>query len=163
MKNEIIVSNPTVDLETGEVLISPFLRTSLNFALGNGSKDVEQPYGISLTVPDMAMSLKELLEKHTIDTLPSPIGEPMFYGDEIPNFKAMDITERDEWLEWNKQRLESLEDEILQAQLAHDEAEKLNKEESTSVNSPSGAKPAGHKRAQADTDSEAEERPSNEA
>lgn len=58
-------------------------RTPNNFKLGEVTSDMEVPKGASLTVPDMATSIKDIIEKWTVD--PSLLRKPQ-YAESEPEF-----------------------------------------------------------------------------
>lgn len=68
------------------------VRNSLNYDFTSVSGEVFTKK--SLTIPDATMSLRELLDRYARG-LPVNGSEPVYHGDEveIPNLKAMDLTE----------------------------------------------------------------------
>ena len=73
----------------------PMFRTSSTYELGQLLHDYEQAVGISATVPDQTISLRELISNHTRG-LPIPEFIPLFSEEEIPDINKMDLTEIDE-------------------------------------------------------------------
>lgn len=69
-----------------------FIRTSMNFVFADDSGDYETPVGVSRTVPDMSMSLRELLEKHTRG-FPVPQFQGVYSDEELPDLDRLDLTE----------------------------------------------------------------------
>jgi len=87
------------------------IRTSMNYAHGENPGDLEvpNPDEVSVTVPDMTLTVKEILLRHTRGQL-LPGTDAGYYesdinGEFLPDFRTMDMTERDEYLENRKQRL----------------------------------------------------------
>lgn len=74
---------------------TPQFRSSSTFELGQLVNDYEQAVGISATVPDQTISLRELISNHTRG-LPIPEFLPLFSDEEIPDINKMDLTEIDE-------------------------------------------------------------------
>lgn len=72
----------------------------------------EHPTGESLTVPDMTMSLQELVSRN-IRGLPIPGHQPSYNDEFIPDIKHMDLTERDDYIDSVKQRNEAAKDGLL--------------------------------------------------
>jgi hypothetical protein len=73
----------------------PQFRSSSTYELGQLLNDYEQAVGISATVPDQTISLRELISNHTRG-LPIPEFLPLFSEEEIPDINKMDLTEIDE-------------------------------------------------------------------
>lgn len=68
------------------------VRNVLTYVHGESPGDLETPKGKSMTVPDMTMSLEELISRHTRG---QPVNEftPSFNDEFIPDVKSMDLTE----------------------------------------------------------------------
>lgn len=61
--------------------------------------DVEIVRGPSVTVPDMSLTIKEILDNH-VRGIPSPELFPVYYGEEdyMPNPATLDLTEKQDLL-----------------------------------------------------------------
>lgn len=86
------------DVETGELIdVKTQFRNHNNFKLNQFEKDTEVFEGVTMTVPDESMTVKEILEKFTRGVLPD-IAKVAEY-DEVENFDGfetenpVDITE----------------------------------------------------------------------
>lgn len=79
----------------------------LSFEIAQAS-NFEHPQCDSMTVPDMTLSIRELIEKHTVG---QPVAvsyrEPVYNGDVfVPNFASLDLAEREELAEQYKDEAE---------------------------------------------------------
>lgn len=63
-------------------------------------KQYEKPWGPSMTVPDQAMSVKEIMDRF-VRGIPMEAGKvPIYEGEEfIPDWQKMDLTEKQEYAE----------------------------------------------------------------
>lgn len=69
------------------------VRTVMDYVHGEFEGDKTPQWGVSLTVPDMTMSLKELVDRHTRG-LEVPQYQPVYNGYElIPDHRMMDLEE----------------------------------------------------------------------
>lgn len=80
------------------------VKTSLNVSLFDPLQ--EQPEGVSLTVPDQTMTVREILERFA-KGLPIGAGKVPLYDedDELPDPRYLDLTERQELTEQAKQEI----------------------------------------------------------
>lgn len=101
----------SVDKNTGEIKPAK-LRNTMNYDYIQDSEP-EHNYLPSLTVPDMTMTVSEILQKHAIgQPIMGQAGEPLYYDDEeLPDPKKMDITELHEYMEDNKRIIAQAEEE----------------------------------------------------
>lgn len=100
-------------------------------------KGYEKPRGVSLTIPDQSMSLKTLLERFTRG-LPLPsasgYGAEQYYGDDedyMINPATLDISEKHELINNNKQRIYDIQKELHEQEQAR-QAEAIAKQQSQS-------------------------------
>lgn len=115
--------------ENGEIMEQPRLRTSMSPVPVKGELN-SLP---SMTQPDMTLTMRQLLENHTRGTYALKEYNPVFNEEnEVPNFKAMDLVEIQEYrmrlaeqMENDKQKLADLA--RLQEQKARDEMEQQRK------------------------------------
>lgn len=68
-----------------------------NFAFEEGV-NFEHPIGDSMTVPDMTMSLQELVSRN-VRGLPVPGFQPSYNDEFVPDMAHMDLAERDDYIE----------------------------------------------------------------
>lgn len=90
-----------------------FLRTPYNYNLGDDIKDMEIPDPVSLTVPDMSMPLKTLIERYTRG-LPIPTLQPIYSDEDYPDVEKMDFAELHELKHHNKILIQDLIEETRQ-------------------------------------------------
>lgn len=118
-----------------EVISVPLLRHSMNFSLQ--PEDCETPTGVSMTVPDHTMDMREIYERYvTGRPIEVTSGNDVYYMDdqgnpvEMPNMKALDLTEIAERLEAVRENRAMLEHQIEQEEELNNqlEAEKARKE-----------------------------------
>lgn len=100
----------------------PQFRDSSNYTKYELEKDLEPAVGISMTVPDQTIPLKELIERHTRG-LPVPTFVPLFSDEELPNIQKMDLAEIEEY---KRQLAEDIE--YYQSQLQQSDYEEVKAE-----------------------------------
>lgn len=78
------------------------------------AENFEHPVGVSMTVPDMTLSIRELIEKHTVQNLVGvSIREPVYNGEDfIPDPLRMDLSEKEAFAEHMAQSREELQVEL---------------------------------------------------
>lgn len=104
----------SIDKTTGEVIVRPLIRTQYNGILF--PKRYEKPIGDSLTVPDQALSIKEILDRHARGLpISAPVKIPIYHGDDefYPDPRLLDLAEREEMIELNRQTIEQIRAEIV--------------------------------------------------
>lgn len=76
----------------------------INYAKGEINNEPSQ------TIPDEAMTIKEIMNRFTRGLPLGGSNEPVYDGDEdfVPDFSRMDLAERQEWTEAHKEELEAL-------------------------------------------------------
>lgn len=107
---------PIVDEGTGEVIhVVPALRTSMNYNEVVPIGVYEKETGPSMTVPDMSLSVSELLERHTRG-LPIPQFVPTYTDEEHElesiDFLHLDLTEQDELRDHLKESVASMQEKL---------------------------------------------------
>lgn len=94
------------------------------------SSDLEKGGGVSLTVPSEAMSLRHILEKHARGIDPGVFGkEPVYFGgdfddEDMEEVTRMDLADRSELAERNRQDVKDKELKAEQAKAESDAAAK---------------------------------------
>jgi hypothetical protein len=68
------------------------IRHSMNFKMGTRPGDYEQSIGISLTVPDMSMPLKTIIERYRRG-LPVNQLMPVYSDLDVPNIRSLDLVD----------------------------------------------------------------------
>lgn len=68
------------------------MKTYVNVALKKGGEDKEVNLSISLTVPDMDMSIKEIFRRFANGTI-DPISNQSLYSDDLPDIRGLDWDE----------------------------------------------------------------------
>ena len=102
------------------------------------------PKGVSDTVPDMTLSLGQLLERHSRGR-DIPMSEPLYFDTEIPTFS--DLTDVDRYKEQLERRLEQTKQFIKDEQKATakakaaSEAKKAKQQSEANVAEPAQAEP----------------------
>ncbi|QCS37352.1 hypothetical protein [Tortoise microvirus 90] len=119
---------------------------STTFALGEQSTDLEKSGGISQTVPDQSLSLRELVTRQS-QGLPIPMKHPIFSDQEIPDLKKLDLAEIQELKEVAASQVNSLRQKLQQAELAERQAVLAEKQKNldkaaSAANQPPPAPPA---------------------
>lgn len=73
---------------------------------------------LSVTIPDMSLSIKEILQNHTRG-IPMPSLEEIYEGDDIylPDIHTLDLAERQELKEQYQEQLKSIRQKIQDEQL----------------------------------------------
>lgn len=84
------------------------MRTYKSSAIAGNSPDKELNYGISQTVPDQSLTVREILTKFANGTLPDIYEEPEFTED-LPDLRGLDISQVHEMNRENKQKIEELD------------------------------------------------------
>lgn len=92
------------------------IRTSANYRLGQLKTDFETANPVSETVPDQALSLSELLTRYSRgQNVPTRPGT--YYGDEpIPDIEKLDFFEKQELKQQNAEYIQTLRDELHEAE-----------------------------------------------
>jgi len=70
----------------------------------------------SETVPEQSLTVRELLVRHSRGTLQDIKYSEPFYSEDMPDMRGLDIVERHQMLEDNKQLKKELEDKLKKAQ-----------------------------------------------
>ena len=68
------------------------MKTYVNVALKKGGEDKEVNLSVSLTVPDMDMSIKEIFRRFANGTI-DPISNQSLYSDDLPDIRGLDWDE----------------------------------------------------------------------
>jgi len=86
------------------------IQTALSYSISDGENN-NQP---SLTVPDMAMSVQEILQRFATGRPIPDFSNNLHYGGEdyYPDMKKLDLVEQQEIIEINNRRIQELEDKI---------------------------------------------------
>ena len=87
----------------------------------NAPENYEHPTGASLTVPDMAMSLQNILDKY-VQGNPIDDQETVYFDQEFPDIRMMSKTDLLEASEQVKSELETIQSRI--NEMEQEEAEK---------------------------------------
>lgn len=79
--------------------MNPNIRTHLNYVHGELPGDITPGGGTTQTVPDQAYTPRQLVDRH-MRGLHVSAWTPVYNGDiPVPNVKAMDLTEIDDYVE----------------------------------------------------------------
>lgn len=107
------------------------LNTWLNFEPASAD-NFEHPVGPSQTVPDMTLSIRELIQKHTVNNLIGvSIREPVYNGDGyIPDPARMDLSEKEAYADYMGEEKQRLESEHAELQKTRKEREREQKKQS---------------------------------
>lgn len=83
-----------VDEETGEVLPKRkrLMIVSTITYVENAPENYEHPKGVSLTVPDMAMSIQQIMERYVTGN-PIDNQETAYFDDEFPDLRMLSKTD----------------------------------------------------------------------
>ena len=104
------------DLTTGELVEKRrLMRTSANFRLGMSPDDFEYIEGISITVPDQAMSVPDLIARHNRGQSVK-MRQPIYSDDEFPDLKTLDIAERQELAEQTNDFIKNTRSDLQKAE-----------------------------------------------
>lgn len=76
-------------------------------ATAGNSPLMETNKGVSMTQPDMALTVREIMERYASGTLPDLTVQPNF-TDELPDLRGMDISEKHQYMEANRERIKEL-------------------------------------------------------
>lgn len=81
------------------------IQTSANYAPPKGEINTSP----SETIPDQAMSLKTLLERHTRG-MPLPNNQMNLFDEDydLPDMKTLDLVDQDEIMRFNREKIEGL-------------------------------------------------------
>lgn len=101
-------------------------------------KHPQGDFGPSVTVPDQAMSVKEILDRFARGLPLGGVRVPVWDGEEeVPDFRKMDLADVETFMRENKQEIE-----YLQKELEALEAQKSKLEEKQAPAGPPAALPA---------------------
>lgn len=101
---------PSADKSSRTLRIT--IRSSSNFSLGDSIFDMEIPQGVSMTVPDQTLSLRELIDRYTRG-VPVRTHQPVYNGDEdLPDFERLDLVDLDEARHFNKIHAQKLKEQL---------------------------------------------------
>jgi len=127
------------DISPRQLSLFPRIRSTRRFALEK--KDVENGGGISLTVPDDAYTIRELLEKFTNGVDPSvsktpiyPENDADFDDADLEEVNRMDIQERDEYRNSISEKINSLNSNLKSQRTERAKKEKERKNLGASEN-----------------------------
>jgi len=109
MKNKVLFDQETGEInEAPEEQKSPIFRNPWNYKLGDFDKDVEKGGGKSMTVPNEAYTVREILEKFTRG-LPLDISKDGTYDEGNEDFESVnnkiDVTEVEEELSFLNEKI----------------------------------------------------------
>lgn len=91
------------------------------------AKDYEKTFGVSKTVPDQTMTMRQLLDRYARGLPLAGAKEPVYYGEEdLPELHRLDLAEIQELRESNKQRIHEQQQD-LQRQQREEQAKKYPK------------------------------------
>lgn len=111
-KSSFTQTVPSVDKSSRTMRIT--IRSSSNFSLGDSIFDMEIPQGVSMTVPDQTLSLRELIDRYTRG-VPVRTHQPVYNGDEdLPDFERLDLVDLDEARHYNKVHAQKLKDQLIE-------------------------------------------------
>lgn len=113
--------------------VKPLIRTQFNRVLFPNRYEVNN--GVSLTVPNQALSIKEIMDRFSRGLpINEPVKIPIYHGDDefYPDPRKMDLAEREMLIEQNRAELESLQKKVkemsrsrwIQRKLAFDQSQK---------------------------------------
>lgn len=88
------------------------MRKFRNAALVGNSEDTEKNYGISLTVPDQTLSVREIIDRYASGTLPDVMKGEEFYSEDLPDLRHLDMSELHELRQQARQDVKDLNEEI---------------------------------------------------
>lgn len=77
---------------------------------GNSS-DVEINIGVSMTVPDQSMTIRDIIDKFAHGVVPD-LSRDLEYSEDMPDLRGMDISELHEMRKQVKQDIKDIEEEI---------------------------------------------------
>lgn len=89
--------------------------------------------GVSLTKPDMSLSIPEILLRHTSGRPLPTLQDFMYHGDtQSPDFRTLDLVEKAEYAQWAKDHIVRVNDEykkkmLLRQQKHAEEKANMNK------------------------------------
>lgn len=77
------------------------------------SKDLETNYGISATVPDGSLTVRQIIDRFASGTLSDiDFKKDLMYSEDLPDLRGLDITELTEMRKQARQDVKDLTDEI---------------------------------------------------
>lgn len=103
----------------------PVLRTHMNYSLGEFPTDKEHPSSKSLTVPDMATPLKDLMERYIRGRDIPMQKEPVFEEHlNLPDVRTMTKVEKEQFAQKVRAQIADHRSRLQQAKKASEEAKK---------------------------------------
>lgn len=108
------------------------IKTSMN--ANTFAKNYEKNNKPSLTIPDQTMSMRTILERHARGLPISGIKTPIWNGedDDLPDFRTLDLAERQELAEYYQQELQSIKNKHTKPQNVDKNNERVVENESIS-------------------------------
>lgn len=88
------------------------MRNYRNAAFSGNSTDTERNYGISQTVPDQTLSVREIIDRYASGTLPDVMKGEEFYSEDLPDLRHLDMSELHELRQQARKDVKDLNEEI---------------------------------------------------